>query len=254
MSNSTVPDVTNPPPADAVAAEPESAAVPDVSYSQGDSLYIQIGSVSQQAPVTRFVIEAQPETAEFYREQWLLGDGGNARYDAGIDIPFPKDIVIAPGELAKIDMLVRVRCLNLFWNWGASPGVPPSPPCGQPSGFWLLPRSSIAHTAKRANWADDGDVSRPQRVLSMPNAPGLIDPTYPGTLKVQLHNPGSEPVRFKRGEAVVQIASPMLAPAEYCRCMPGSALSGAVFVETARTADGFGSTGAAGSSTEAAAP
>lgn len=231
----------------------EGAPAPSAATAPADSeiLYIQLGDLGQQPALTRFVIEAQPEAAEFYAEQWLLGPDGNARFDAGIDIPLPKDVEIKPGELVKVDLKVRARCFNLFWNWGASPGVPRLPPVGQPTGYWLVPRSSIAQMAKAPNWAD-GSVGRSQRTLHMPNAPGLMDPGYTGPVIVQIMNLGMEIVQLKRGEAVVQIASPMLAATEYCSCAPGSALAELAFKPTARGAGGFGSTGAAGSSTAAA--
>jgi dUTP pyrophosphatase len=71
--------------------------------------------------------------------------------------------------------------------------------------------------------------------LTMPNAPGTIDPDYRGELLVILQNGGSEPVRISRGERVAQLVfarfeAPAIAEA------PALAPSG-------RGAGGFGSTG-----------
>jgi dUTP pyrophosphatase len=71
--------------------------------------------------------------------------------------------------------------------------------------------------------------------ITLPNAPGTIDPDYRGELKVIMQNGGSEAVTFKRGERIAQLVfarfeAPTLAEAE-------------ALGETARGAGGFGSTG-----------
>ena len=71
--------------------------------------------------------------------------------------------------------------------------------------------------------------------VSVPNAPGTIDPDYRGELKVILINLGTEPVPIRRGDRIAQLVfahfvTPVLDEA--------SQLS-----TTARGAGGFGSTG-----------
>ncbi len=44
-----------------------------------------------------------------------------------------------------------------------------------------------------------------KHALTMPNAPGTIDPDYRGELRVVLQNLGSDPVRLGRGERIAQM-------------------------------------------------
>ena len=200
----------------------------------------------QSPPGVRFVIATTEATHDLYQTAWLLGTG-NANYDSGVDIRFPKDITFLPGEVTRVGLGVRVAMLMLHWN----PQAPA--PVGIRHAFDLLPRSSIAKPAKKVSWgeaATTGEKDRPQRFLTMPNAPGLIDVAYNGELMVQLVNSGSEPVHFKRGDSVVQVAAPSRAPVEYCAAPGSSPIVRRVFDEIgpqSRGAGGFGSTGAAGS-------
>ncbi len=71
--------------------------------------------------------------------------------------------------------------------------------------------------------------------ITLPNAPGTIDPDYRGELRVILMNQGRRPVRIERGERIAQLVfarfeSPRLVEV---RALPGSE----------RGAGGFGSTG-----------
>ena len=71
--------------------------------------------------------------------------------------------------------------------------------------------------------------------LTIPNAPGTIDPDYRGELKVILQNGGAVPVSLKRGERVAQLVFAKFEAPE---------LTEAVELDnTARGAGGFGSTG-----------
>lgn len=71
--------------------------------------------------------------------------------------------------------------------------------------------------------------------LSVPNAPGTIDPDYRGELKVLLINLGSEPVTIRRGDRIAQLVfarfeAPVLDVVD-------------TLDETSRGSGGFGSTG-----------
>ena len=72
--------------------------------------------------------------------------------------------------------------------------------------------------------------------ITVPNAPGTIDPDYRGELKVILLNLGAEPVVVRRGDRVAQLVfarfeSPVIEEAGQLSA-------------TARGEQGFGSTGA----------
>ncbi len=74
-----------------------------------------------------------------------------------------------------------------------------------------------------------------QHGLSVPNAPGTIDPDYRGELKVILINLGSEPVTIRRGDRIAQLVfarfeAPVLDVVD-------------TLDETSRGSGGFGSTG-----------
>ncbi|TVR64376.1 MAG: dUTP diphosphatase [Gemmatimonadales bacterium] len=71
--------------------------------------------------------------------------------------------------------------------------------------------------------------------VTVPNAPGTIDPDYRGEVKVILHNLSSDPVRIARGDRIAQLVfarfeTPVLREAERLE-------------ETSRGGGGFGSTG-----------
>jgi dUTP pyrophosphatase len=71
--------------------------------------------------------------------------------------------------------------------------------------------------------------------LTLPNAPGTIDPDYRGELQVILQNGGAEPVTIRRGERIAQLvfahfAAPALRETDS-------------LAATARGEGGFGSTG-----------
>ena len=71
--------------------------------------------------------------------------------------------------------------------------------------------------------------------ITMPNAPGTVDPDYRGELLVILQNGGSEPVRVARGERIAQLV--------FARCeAPGIAEVDSLGA-SGRGAGGFGSTG-----------
>lgn len=71
--------------------------------------------------------------------------------------------------------------------------------------------------------------------LTLPNAPGTIDPDYRGELRVILQNAGEAPVMVRRGERIAQLV--------FARFEAPHLEETAVVADTARGAGGFGSTG-----------
>jgi dUTP pyrophosphatase len=71
------------------------------------------------------------------------------------------------------------------------------------------------------------------------NAPGTIDADYRGEVQVLLVNLGAEPFTILRGSRIAQL---VVAPIIRAALQESDALN-----DTARGADGFGSTGYAGS-------
>lgn len=71
--------------------------------------------------------------------------------------------------------------------------------------------------------------------ITIPNAPGTLDPDYRGEVKVALLNLGGERVRIRRGDRVAQL---VLARFEVAAVEEVAELS-----ESARGEGGFGSTG-----------
>lgn len=71
--------------------------------------------------------------------------------------------------------------------------------------------------------------------ITLPNAPGTIDPDYRGELKVIVSNGGDDPVTIRRGDRIAQL---VFARFETPTLTEASTLEG-----TGRGAGGFGSTG-----------
>ena len=71
--------------------------------------------------------------------------------------------------------------------------------------------------------------------LTVANAPGTIDASFRGEVKIALINNGPQPVEIKRGDRVAQL---VIAPVARMRVIETDELS-----ETARGAGGWGSTG-----------
>lgn len=104
------------------------------------------------------------------------------------------------------------------------PGVPQAVPTGLaveiPPGWegQVRPRSGLAL----------------KHAISMPNAPGTIDPGYRGELKVILINLGREPYRVRAGDRIAQLVIAPYAAVEW---------EEAELNESRRAAGGFGSSG-----------
>lgn len=71
--------------------------------------------------------------------------------------------------------------------------------------------------------------------ITIPNAPGTIDPDYRGELKILLQNLGSEPTEIRRGERIAQLV--------FARFEAPEVREAAEVGETRRGEGGFGSTG-----------
>jgi dUTP pyrophosphatase len=73
-----------------------------------------------------------------------------------------------------------------------------------------------------------------KHAISMPNAPGTIDPGYRGEIRVILINLGREPYTIHAGDRIAQM---IVARYEAVEWVEGS------LAESSRGADGFGSSG-----------
>ena len=71
--------------------------------------------------------------------------------------------------------------------------------------------------------------------ITLPNAPGTIDPDYRGELKVIMQNGGGEPVVIARGERIAQLV--------FAAFETPALVEAAELGSTVRGAGGFGSTG-----------
>ena len=71
--------------------------------------------------------------------------------------------------------------------------------------------------------------------ITLPNAPGTIDPDYRGELKVILQNTGREPVEIRRGTRIAQLV--------FARFETPEIGETGELDETGRGSGGFGSTG-----------
>jgi len=105
-----------------------------------------------------------------------------------------------------------------------APGVPQLVPTGLaievPPGYeaQVRPRSGLAL----------------RHAITMPNAPGTIDPGYRGELRVILLNLGRDPYTIHPGDRIAQMIVARYEPVEW---LEGS------LAESARGAGGFGSSG-----------
>jgi dUTP pyrophosphatase len=71
--------------------------------------------------------------------------------------------------------------------------------------------------------------------VTLPNSPATIDPDYRGEVRVILQNTGPEPVPFARGDRIAQLVFQRFSAPEVIEVLE--------LGDTARGADGFGSTG-----------
>lgn len=71
--------------------------------------------------------------------------------------------------------------------------------------------------------------------ITLPNAPGTIDPDYRGELRIILLNAGTAPVTIRRGERIAQLV--------FARFETPALQEVSSLAETPRGGGGFGSTG-----------
>jgi dUTP pyrophosphatase len=109
--------------------------------------------------------------------------------DSGIDLFFPNDVIIKPGETVLIDLEIQCEMREISNTFKA----------GDQSFFisksyYLYPRSSIYKTG-----------------LMMANSVGIIDSQYRNSIKVPIINTLSRDFQhIKRGDRLFQICSPDL--------------------------------------------
>ena len=119
--------------------------------------------------------------------------------DAGMDLRAVEDVVLEPGEAAAVPTGIAVDI---------------------PTGFeaQIRPRSGLAL----------------KHSITLPNAPGTIDPGYRGEIRVILLNQGSEPYQVHAGDRIAQMVIARYEAVEWAE----GELSG-----TNRGEGGFGSSG-----------
>lgn len=142
---------------------------------------------STQIPAIQNLYASQPDTA------------GNS----GFDLYLPETTVFPAGKVTYADFGVQMMTAS-----GGAYG----------SGFFLLPRSSIARTP-----------------LRLANSIGLIDPTYRGSLMAALENTSSSDITIHAGTRLMQVCLPSLEPfrVDWVDYLP----------QSQRGAGAFGSTG-----------
>lgn len=127
--------------------------------------------------------------------------------DSGFNLVFPEDVTFTKGETRRVSLGVRGLMTH----------------DGKPTGYLLMPRSSIAKTP-----------------LRLANSVGLIDAGYRGDLQVALDARDDYTVR--KGESLFQVVHPSLAPMSSGMTTDIEAAAGAAW-SSERGTGGFGSTG-----------
>jgi dUTP pyrophosphatase len=176
-------------------------------------------------------IKASDSVRVFYEDHSTFHEG-----DSGLDIFFPEDVTINPGEVKKVSLgiscemveesigdidtlkkfvdyetiLMNIRePFNLFSKLLTEK---------KNVSYYLYARSSISNTP-----------------LILANNVGIVDSNYRGTIIAALRNIGTEPYTVKRGERLVQICTGTLKPFSFKLVDELSV--------TTRGSNGFGSTG-----------
>lgn len=142
-----------------------------------------------------------PEDLTEDYEEWLMTSKGR---DSGFDLFVAGDTVVSPDRDA-VSVHSRVSCMMLT--------------DGEPSGFWLVPRSSLSKTP-----------------LMMANSIGVIDAGYRGELIGKVRNLSSSAFAIAGGARLFQVVAPNMRP-----IFPVLVDS---LPESERGAGSFGSTGA----------
>ncbi len=124
--------------------------------------------------------------------------------DSGLDLFFPQDENIGPGETKLISL--GIQC-EAFFDKNKDRNV----------SYYLYPRSSISKTP-----------------LRMANSVGIIDAGYRGTIMAAVTNTSVDSYEIKRGQRLFQLCGPTLEPVTFQLV---DTLS-----ESTRGTGGFGST------------
>ena len=151
----------------------------------------------------RLNLKINNPNVEALYSQVLQSRGGGFLYpNAGFDLFCPNTIFVAAGQTVWIDLGIACEAFNK----------------GQPTSFYVYPRSSISKTP-----------------LRLANSVGIIDSGYRGNLILALDNIKEVPYTIRKGQRLAQICSPELDPIWFNIVEELS--------ETDRGAGGFGSTG-----------
>ena len=110
----------------------------------------------------------------------LYTNGNDTGQNSGFDLCLPGEFTFPPRKTVWVNFQITARNLT-----GA----------GEPTGFWLLPRSSISKTP-----------------LRMANSIGLIDSDYRGCLIAALENTGEAEYTAPKGARLIQVAQADLKP------------------------------------------
>ena len=158
----------------------------------------------------RLLIKPENDTvADLYRHSLGTAHQG----DAGFDLYFPQDLVLAPHKMTLVDLGVACA-MYLSKSCNSIPLFP------QPAlSYYLYPRSSISKTP-----------------LRLANSVGIIDSGYRGNLKVALDNTSSDPYTIERGQRLFQLTGPSLQSFDEIELT-------SELTETSRGTGGHGSTG-----------
>lgn len=134
----------------------------------------------------------------------LYMQGNDTGSNSGFDLCLPSEFTFLPHKTVWVNFQVTARNMTETY---------------EPSGFWLLPRSSISKTP-----------------LRMANSIGLIDADYRGCIIAALENTGEVEYVAPKGARLVQIAQANLKPfrVEWVETQHSPTLRGM---------GGFGSTG-----------
>ena len=119
---------------------------------------------------------------KYYENHSTFNEG-----DSGLDLFFPEDKVVKPGETLYIDLGIKCEMEQtpISWESGLLPSLP----------YYLYPRSSISKTP-----------------LRMANSIGIIDAGYRGNIIAAVDNISSKDYLIKAGQRLFQICSPNIQP------------------------------------------
>lgn len=131
----------------------------------------------------KLYLNPSDEAKEFYINHKYAFDG-----DSGIDLYFPKDIIVPAYETKLIDL--EITCELRKYNVSR---IKEFKALFKNLSYFIIPRSSISKTP-----------------LRMSNSIGLIDSNYRHTLKVCVDNITDKDYTIKKGDKLFQLISPNL--------------------------------------------